>query len=56
VDHRSCGAYRITLRWLERLQQTHGARHLVLLDVGSGYGGMLRRIAAGAARAALASS
>lgn len=44
--NRWCGAYCITLRWLERLQQAHGARHLVLLDVGSGHGDMLRRIAA----------
>jgi SAM-dependent methyltransferase len=40
------GAYRITLRWLDRLQTVHGARRLTVLDVGSGGGDMLRRIGA----------
>ncbi len=39
------GAYRITLRWLDRLRAVHGLRRLTLVDVGSGYGDMLRRIA-----------
>lgn len=44
------GAYRITLRWLERLLHVHGrARRLVLVDAGSGHGDMLRRISAWAA-------
>lgn len=44
--NRWSGAYRITLGWLDRLQRTHGARRLVVLDVGSGHGDMLRRIGA----------
>ena len=44
--NRWTGAYRITLGWLERLRRVHGLRRLVLVDVGSGYGDMLRRIAA----------
>ena len=49
--NRWTGAYRITLGWLERLRALHGLRRLALVDVGSGYGDMLRRIAAwGAAR------
>ena len=44
--NRWTGAYRITLRWVERLRTVHGLRRLVLVDVGSGYGDMLRRIAA----------
>jgi SAM-dependent methyltransferase len=44
--NRWTGAYRITLRWLERLRTLHGLRRLVLVDIGSGYGDMLRRIAA----------
>jgi SAM-dependent methyltransferase len=44
--NRWTGAYRVTLRWLDRLQKVHGARRLVVLDVGSGYGDMLRRIGA----------
>jgi SAM-dependent methyltransferase len=40
------GAYRITLRWLERLQEVHRVRRLAVIDVGSGYGDMLRRIGA----------
>jgi SAM-dependent methyltransferase len=44
--NRWTGAYRITLGWLERLCRAHGLRRLVLVDVGSGYGDMLRRIAA----------
>jgi hypothetical protein len=39
------GAYRITLGWLEELRSVHGARRLALVDIGSGYGDMLRRIA-----------
>jgi SAM-dependent methyltransferase len=42
--NRWTGAYRITLGWLDRLQEVHGARRLVVLDVGSGHGDMLRRI------------
>jgi SAM-dependent methyltransferase len=49
--NRWTGAYRITLGWLDRLQAVHGVRRLVVLDVGSGHGDMLRAIAAwGAAR------
>lgn len=44
--NRWTGAYRITLGWLERLRRAHELRGLVLVDVGSGYGDMLRRIAA----------
>jgi SAM-dependent methyltransferase len=44
--NRWTGAYRITLGWLQRLCRAHGLRRLVLVDVGSGYGDMLRRIAA----------
>jgi SAM-dependent methyltransferase len=44
--NRWTGAYRITLRWLDRLRKVHGARRLVVLDVGSGYGDMLRRVGA----------
>jgi SAM-dependent methyltransferase len=45
--NRWTGAYRITLRWLERLLDQHGlTRPLVVVDVGCGYGDMLRRIAA----------
>jgi SAM-dependent methyltransferase len=44
--NRWTGAYRITLDWLERLRRVHGPQRLVLVDVGSGYGDMLRRIAA----------
>jgi SAM-dependent methyltransferase len=48
--NRWTGAYRITLRWLERLLDRHGlTRPLVVVDVGCGYGDMLRRIAAFAA-------
>jgi len=48
--NRWTGAYRITLAWLDRLQRIHG-RRLVVLDVGSGHGDMLRAIARwGAAR------
>ena len=43
--NRWTGAYRITLGWLERLRRAHGLRRLVLVDIGSGYGDMLRRIA-----------
>jgi SAM-dependent methyltransferase len=45
--NRWTGAYRITLRWLARLLDRHGlTRPLVVVDVGCGYGDMLRRIAA----------
>jgi SAM-dependent methyltransferase len=45
--NRWTGAYRITLRWLERLLDRHAlTRPLVVVDVGCGYGDMLRRIAA----------
>jgi hypothetical protein len=44
--NRWTGAYRITLGWLERLRRVHGLRRLMLVDVGSGYGDMLRRIVA----------
>ncbi len=45
--NRWTGAYRITLRWLEGLLDQHPlARPLVVVDVGCGYGDMLRRIAA----------
>jgi SAM-dependent methyltransferase len=45
--NRWTGAYRITVRWLERLLDRHRLRRpLVLVDVGCGYGDMLRRIAA----------
>lgn len=38
-------SYRLTLRWLDRLLAAHPrARSLRILDVGSGYGDMLRRI------------
>ena len=43
--NRWTGAYRITLDWLEVLRRVHGLRRLVLVDIGSGYGDMLRRIA-----------
>lgn len=44
--NRWTGAYRITLRWLDRLHERHEPARLVVIDVGSGYGDMLRRIAA----------
>jgi SAM-dependent methyltransferase len=44
--NRWTGAYRITVRWLERLLDRHVLRRpLVVVDVGCGYGDMLRRIA-----------
>jgi SAM-dependent methyltransferase len=53
--NRWTGAYRITLRWLERLLERHRrTQGLVVLDVGSGYGDMLRRIAAFADRRGIA--
>jgi SAM-dependent methyltransferase len=53
--NRWTGAYRITLRWLERLLDRHRLmRPLVVVDVGSGYGDMLRRIAAFAERRGVA--
>lgn len=42
--NRWSGAYRMTLRWLDRLVMTRAPRRLVIVDVGSGYGDMLRRI------------
>ena len=39
-------AYRITLDWLDRLTRIHRPSALTVLDVGSGYGDMLRRVAA----------
>jgi 2-polyprenyl-3-methyl-5-hydroxy-6-metoxy-1,4-benzoquinol methylase len=44
--NRWTGAYRITLRWLERLRRAHRLQRLAIIDVGSGYGDMLRRIGA----------
>ncbi len=45
--NRWTGAYRITLSWLGRLLDRHWlSRPLVVMDVGCGYGDMLRRIAA----------
>lgn len=44
--NRWTGAYRITLDWLARLHEVHGPGRLVVVDVGSGYGDMLRRIGA----------
>jgi SAM-dependent methyltransferase len=44
--NRWTGAYRITLGWLERLREVHRLRQLTVIDVGSGYGDMLRRIGA----------
>ena len=53
--NRWTGAYRITLRWLERVLDRHRLkRPLVVVDVGSGYGDMLRRIAAFAEREGVA--
>jgi len=53
--NRWTGAYRITLRWPERVLDRHRpARPLVVVDVGSGYGDMLRRIAAFAEREGVA--
>ena len=53
--NRWTGAYRITLRWLEQLlDRQQPTRPLVVVDVGSGYGDMLRRIAAFAARRGVA--
>lgn len=52
--NRWTGAYRITLRWLEQLLHVHArARRLVLVDAGSGYGDMLRRISGWAGRRSL---
>jgi SAM-dependent methyltransferase len=49
--NRWSGAYRITLRWLDQLLGARcPGRRLVLLDVGSGYGDMLRRISGWAGR------
>lgn len=49
--NRASGAYRPTLRWLGRVAAHHPeARPLRVLDVGSGYGDMLRRIAGWARR------
>jgi SAM-dependent methyltransferase len=43
-------SYALTLRWLDRVVAKHGPQRLLLVDVGSGYGDMLRRIAAWAQR------
>jgi SAM-dependent methyltransferase len=43
-------SYALTLRWLERVVAQHGPQRLLLVDIGSGYGDMLRRIAAWAQR------
>jgi SAM-dependent methyltransferase len=49
--NRWTGAYRITLRWLDQLLGARRpGRRLVLVDVGSGYGDMLRRISGWAER------
>jgi Methyltransferase domain len=49
--NRWTGAYRITLRWLDQLLGARRpGRRLVLVDVGSGYGDMLRRISGWAGR------
>ena len=42
--NRWTGAYRITLRWLQEVLEAHPSKRLSVLDVGSGYGDMLRRI------------
>lgn len=48
-------AYRPTLLWLDRLVRRHGtARPLRILDVGAGYGDMLRQIAGWADRRGIA--
>ncbi|WP_029009359.1 methyltransferase domain-containing protein [Azospirillum halopraeferens] len=53
--NRATGAYRPTLRWLDRVAARHGAeRPLRVLDAGAGHGDMLRRIAARAARRGVA--
>ncbi|GAA0598027.1 methyltransferase domain-containing protein [Caenispirillum bisanense] len=56
--NRWTGAYRPTLRWLDRLVRERGATAaaapLTVLDVGFGYGDMLRRIAAWARRRGVA--
>lgn len=52
--NRWTGAYRITLRWLDRLLDAHApGRPLVVLDAGSGHGDMLRRIGRWAGRRGL---
>jgi SAM-dependent methyltransferase len=43
-------SYALTLRWLQKVLAEHGRRQLLLVDVGSGYGDMLRRISAWARR------
>jgi SAM-dependent methyltransferase len=43
-------SYALTLRWLDQVLAHHGPQRLLLLDVGSGYGDMLRHIAAWAQR------
>ena len=53
--NRWTGAYRITLRWLERLLDRHElTRPLVVVDVGAGYGDRLCRIASFAKRRGVA--
>lgn len=54
IVNRCTFAYRPTLAWLDRVTKTNPMdRPLVILDVGSGHGDMLRRIAAWAARRGL---
>jgi SAM-dependent methyltransferase len=43
-------SYALTLRWLDRVLAQHEPRRLLLVDIGSGYGDMLRRIAVWAQR------
>jgi SAM-dependent methyltransferase len=51
--NRWTGAYRMTLGWLDRLVATRALRRLEIVDVGSGYGDMLRRIRTWASRRGL---
>ena len=46
-------SYALTLGWLDRVVAQHGPQRLLLVDVGSGYGDMLRRIAAWGQRRAI---
>ena len=39
-------SYALTLRWLDRVLAQQDPKRLLLVDIGSGYGDMLRRIAA----------
>ncbi|MGQ9368203.1 methyltransferase domain-containing protein [Azospirillum sp. ST 5-10] len=53
--NRATGAYRPTLRWLDRVVARHGrGTPLRVLDAGSGHGDMLRRIHRWAARRGVA--